>query len=179
MDSVAVLGHEVRNLVATFLGFTELLLEQDLTDAQRRELLETLRDEGLRVNQFLHDLLDLEQFELGSMRPRARPTQLEALLTYAAGLAAHDPFHPIRLEMRADVPLVLAEPDRIQQVLGNLLSNARKYTPAGGEIRVSAEARGKHVVVCVADQGLGIPPEALPRIFSKFYRVQGPGHESI
>jgi signal transduction histidine kinase len=174
-----VLGHEVRNLIATFVGFSELLLSQDWPPEKQREYLETMRDEGVRVSQFLNELLDLQLLESGEVALTSRPVDVGALLTLAADVAAHDPRHPIRLELPEGLPPVLADSDRVQQVLANLLSNARKYSPQGGRIRLGSRAIGKFVEVCVEDDGVGIPPDALERVFDKFFRVESLLHRNV
>jgi signal transduction histidine kinase len=179
METVAVLGHEVRNLLATFVGFSELLLCHDWPREQQEEYLLTMRDEAVRVTRFLNDLLDLERMEAGAVGLKPRPTDVGSLLHYAAAIAGHDQVHPIVLDCPTGLPSVLAEPDRIQQVLANLLSNARKYTPSGGQIRLSARIVRQRLEVSVQDSGIGIPVEALPRVFEKFFRVEGPTQQGI
>jgi signal transduction histidine kinase len=178
-DPVAILGHEVRNLIATFVGFSELLLSQDWPPEKQREYLQTMRDEGVRVSQFLNELLDLQRMEAGAVALKPRPVDLAALLKFAADVAAHDPRHPIVLDLPPHTPLALVEPDRIQQVLANLLANARKYTPQGGPIRLSACGSGECLQVCVADSGVGIPADALERVFDKFYRIESLQHRNV
>lgn len=179
-DPVAVVGHEVRNLIATFVGFSELLLSQDWPREKQREYLEMMRDEGLRVSQFVNDLLDLQRMEAGATIIKPRPTDLANLLQFAADLAAHDAKHPIVLDVPEDLPMAMAEPDRIQQVLGNLLSNARKYSPQGGQITVSARKKSQGCLeVSVRDSGVGIPPKALEHVFDKFFRVESLAHRDI
>jgi signal transduction histidine kinase len=178
-ESVAVLGHEVRNMLATFVGFTELLMGHDWPREQQLEYLQTMRDESLRVQAFLQQLLDLERIESGALTLKPRPTDVGQLLEYAAAIAAHDTSRPLVLDCPARLPAVLAEPDRIQQVLANLLSNARKYTGPGGQIRLAARTTGRMLEVSVQDTGIGIPAEALPRVFDKFYRVNSAGHRGI
>jgi signal transduction histidine kinase len=178
-DPLAVLGHEVRNLIATFVGFSELLLSQDWPPEKQREYLETMRDEGIRVSQFLNELLDLQRMESGGIVVSPRPVDIGALLQFAADVAAHDPRHPVTLDLQRQLPPALAEPDRIQQVLANLLSNARKYSPHGGPIRLTPRVVGGRVEVCVQDSGVGIPPDALERVFDKFYRVESLLHRNV
>jgi signal transduction histidine kinase len=178
-DSLAVLGHEVRNLIATFVGFSELLLTHDWPPDKQREYLETMRDEGVRVSHFLNELLDLQRMEAGVIELKQRPVDLAALLKFAADVAAHDLRHPITLELAPDLPFALAEPDRIQQVMANLVSNARKYSPRGGPIHISSRAAGEEVTVCVSDTGVGMPPDALERVFDKFYRVESLMHRDV
>ncbi len=179
-DPIAVLGHEVRNLIATFVGFSELLLSQDWPPDKQREYLETMRDEGVRVSQFLNELLDLQRIEAAGLELNRRPTDLAELLRFAADVAAHDPRHRVVLRQEQQhLPPALADADRIQQVLANLLSNARKYSPQGGPIEISLRSAGCHIEVCVADSGVGIPPEAIERIFDKFFRVESLLHRDV
>jgi signal transduction histidine kinase len=178
-ESVALFSHEVRNLVATFVGFTELLISQDWPRERQLEYLETMREEGRRMEQFLQDLMDLERIEAGALGLKPRATDLGELLDYAATVAGHDPTHPVRLTRPPDLPPVLVEPDRIQQVVGNLLSNARKYSPSGDPICLSARRVTDRLEVSVQDKGLGIPAEALPNVFEKFFRVSSPRHRGI
>jgi signal transduction histidine kinase len=135
-----------------------------------------MRDEGIRVAQFLNELLDYERIEAGATVLRPRPVDIVALLRFAADVAAHDPSHPVVLELDGRIPPAVAEPDRIQQVLANLLSNARKYSPNGGPIRLTCHAERADIAVCIEDSGVGIPPEALQRVFEKFYRVESVLH---
>jgi signal transduction histidine kinase len=179
LDPLSVLGHEVRNLIATFVGFSELLLSQEWPPERQREYLETMRDEGVRVSQFLNELLDLQSMEAGAKELKLRKTDMSALLRFAAEVAGHDPKHPIMLDLPKNLPAAMTEPDRVQQVLANLLSNARKYTPAGGPIRLSARVVGSEVEVSVTDSGVGIPRETLERVFDKFFRVESLAHRSI
>ncbi len=176
-DPLGVLGHEVRNLIATFVGFTELLLSQDWPPEKQREYLETMRNEGVRVSGFLNELLDLQRMEAGVTTPHLRPTDLAGLLRFAAEVAA--PKHPIELEVPPELPPALAEPDRVQQVLANLLSNARKYSPRGGPILLSASVNNHHLEISVEDSGVGIPKEALEHVFEKFFRVESLAHRDI
>src|SRR5262249_45914420 len=78
-----------------------------------------------------------------------------------------------------DLPDVVAEPNRLQQVLANLLSNARKYSPRGGPIRLSARVSNDQLAITIADSGVGIPPANLDRVFEKFFRVKSPQHREI
>jgi len=178
-DPLGIVGHEVRNLIATFVGFTELLLSQEWPPEKQREYLETMRDEGIRVSQFLNELLDLQRMEAGATELKLRPTNVAELLRFAANLAAHDPRHPVKLALPADLPEAMAEPDRVQQVLANLLSNARKYSPRGGPIELSATVDDNQLEVSVADSGVGIPRESLVHVFDKFFRVESLQHRDI
>jgi CheY-like chemotaxis protein len=130
-------------------------------------------DEGKRMTAIVRDFLDVQRLEHGQFSLAARPTDLRALVLHSARIAQRDTDHRLILDVPECLPSVQADPDRVQQVLANLLSNARKYTPAGGDIHLSARPVDGAVEVAVADNGLGIPPEALAKLFDKFYRVDG------
>jgi CheY-like chemotaxis protein/anti-sigma regulatory factor (Ser/Thr protein kinase) len=93
--------------------------------------------------------------------------------------AGPDSASPVVVEAAADLPPVRADADRVQQVLSNLIGNARKYSPNGGSIVLSARAVDDAVEIAVTDRGLGIPPEALPRLFEKFFRVDNTDRRQI
>lgn len=178
-DPLSVFGHEVRNLIATFVGFSELLLSQDWPRETQREYLETMRDEGVRVSQFLTELLDLQSMEVGAAKLRLRKTDLASLLRFAGEIAGYDPKHPVQLDLPPDLPPATADANRVQQVLANLLSNARKYSPGGGAIRLAAKKVGSHIEVSVSDSGVGIPHQHLAHVFDKFFRVESLPHRTI
>jgi CheY-like chemotaxis protein len=90
-----------------------------------------------------------------------------------------DPVRPIELNLDDDLPLVRADSDRVRQVMVNLLSNARKYSPGGGVVHISANQANGQVIISVQDEGLGLPPEALPHLFEKFFRVDNSDRRSI
>jgi CheY-like chemotaxis protein len=96
---------------------------------------------------------------------------LRGLLEHAARIASTDAEHPLTVDLPTSLPLVQADPNRVQQVIANLLSNARKYTPAHGRIWLAARYIDGAIEISVADEGLGIPLEAQPHLFEKFYRV--------
>jgi CheY-like chemotaxis protein len=107
------------------------------------------------------------------------PTDARRLVERAVAAAGDDPDRPIRVQIADDLPPVQSDEDRILQVLANLLSNARKYSPQGGIIEVSARVVEESVELAVRDHGLGLPPEALPRLFESFYRVEHADRRAI
>jgi signal transduction histidine kinase len=78
--------------------------------------------------------------------------------------------HTFMVDIAVDFPVILGDEDRLGQVFNNLISNAIKYSPEGGEIRISGQVRLEHVIICVSDQGEGVAPEDIPHIFDRFYR---------
>jgi signal transduction histidine kinase len=122
--------------------------------------------------------MDLQRMESGRLDVRPRLIDLRPLLKQAVA-AVVDDLHPVLVEAADELPEVMADPPRILQVVTNLLANARKYSPRGGQIRVSARQVDGPVEVAVEDHGLGIAPEALPRLFDRFYRVAGDDRRRI
>lgn len=178
-ELVATVSHELRTPLTSLMGFSELLLTREYPRAQRREFLETMLREGKRLTALLDDFLDLQRLQSG-MRLMVRRVDLGALLHQAALIANNDPATPLTLDVPPDLPAVYADPERVQQVLANLLSNARKYSPYGGGIRLSASAlSGATVEVAVEDHGLGLPTEAIPRLFERFFRVDNSDRREI
>ena len=170
-EIVSIVSHEIRTPLASLVGFAELLLTRDYGEQERRQYLQIMLEDGRRLAALVDDFLDLQRLESGRQVFSLAPLDLRQALEHAAASAGHDPRCPILLDLPQRIPLVLADAHRLQQVLSNLLSNARKYSPDGGEVRVSACPGSGAVEVTVADCGLGLPPEALGRLFTKFYRV--------
>ena len=172
-DLVAMVSHELGSPVTNLVAYADLLAKHDHSDFERKEMLTAMVLEGQRLTALIREFLDIRRLEAGRFVMNLLPTDLMVLLEHTATIARRDVDHPLQVNLPDSLPLVHADAARVLQILANLLSNARKYTPAGREIRLSARQIDGAVEVCVADDGLGIPAEALPRLFEKFYRVPG------
>ncbi len=140
------------------------------------ELLEAARQDGDRLYRVIEDLLELSRLESGGAEIHLQQLNVENLLlqvTERNHAAFVDQGVELKMESPGEAPPVLADPTRIGPVFDNLLQNALKYTPRGGQVRLSARADGGLVRFSVEDTGKGIDPEYLPRIFEKFFRVPG------
>jgi PAS domain S-box-containing protein len=177
-ELVSVVSHELRTPLASVVGFTELLLEGEHDQDEQRLYLSTIGEEGRRLTALINDFLDLERMSSGRQEYKKAAVDVEAALAQALAAAGDDPRHPNVLRL-AELPPVWADRDSLQQVLTNLISNARKYSPAGGEVRIAAELRDGEVEISVADQGLGLPADAMPRLFTAFYRVDNSDRRAI
>jgi PAS domain S-box-containing protein len=178
-EIIGIVSHELRAPLASVLGFAELLLRRDPPPEQRRKFLNVMLEEGRRLTSLVNDFLDLEQLRDSTHGIKLEPTDPQELLQGAVAAADSDPDHPIVLDVPPCLPRIVADERRIRQVLWNLISNARKYSPAPGEIRVTARCTGDSLTITVADQGIGIPREALPRLFDRFYRVDDPARINV
>ena len=178
-ELIAMVSHELRTPLASLVGFTELLLERELPDARRKQYLETMLKEGKRLTSLINDFLDLQGLEGGYKRLDLGPADLAALIARATMSAGDEANTPIEVNLPSDLPLVIADGNAIHQLLLNLFSNARKYSPGGGSISVDARVQADLVEVSVRDHGLGIPADALPKLFNKFYRVANADRKQI
>ncbi|HZQ09320.1 MAG TPA: histidine kinase dimerization/phospho-acceptor domain-containing protein, partial [Anaerolineae bacterium] len=165
---LSTVSHELRTPLASIKGFATTLLRQDVRwdEATQREFLRIIEEESNRLEELIDDLLDMSQLEEGALRIQKEPVQLRHVVREAveAGQRSTET-HWFVMDLPAELPRVWADPRRIRQVLNNLLENAIKYSPNGGQITVTCEVEGGFVVVSVADQGQGIPKEYLDRVF--------------
>jgi signal transduction histidine kinase/DNA-binding response OmpR family regulator len=171
-ELMATVSHELRTPLASILGFSELLVSRELDAETRARYLETVHHEAQRLTALINDFLDLQRIEEGGLTLALEPFDLGDLLQHEVELfAGQSSNHSLELELADEALVVMAERDRIAQVLANFLSNAIKYSPAGGSVRLSAETAGSMVRVSVTDTGLGIPGDQQRNIFTKFFRV--------
>jgi len=171
---LADLGHEMRTPVATLEAGLEALEDGVATlDAGTADL---LHSQTRRLTRLSEDITSVSQAEEGQVRFDLRPVQPESLFSASVDSFAEGyETKGVRLvtSIQAGLPQVLVDPERMGQVLGNLLDNALRHTPAGGSVTISATSapRAAEVALSVEDTGEGIPAEHLPHIFERFYRV--------
>jgi PAS domain S-box-containing protein len=178
-EMVSMVSHEMRTPLASIVGFTELLVTREVSPDQRKDYLAVMLQEGHRLTALINDFLDLRRIEGGHLTMRFAPADVTALIKRAVDLFS-DPAHsPIETRLPDDLPLVRADSDSIFRVVANLLSNARKYSPNGGAIVVSAGLVEGMVEVSIEDEGLGIPADAVNHLFHKFYRIDTADRRTI
>lgn len=171
-ELISTVNHELRTPLTSLRGFSELLLTRDFSPQQQRNMVSIIHQESTRLTTLINDFLDLQHIAEGRQPYTFEPVDLEPLLREATAVfSAEQGQHPFQFAIQAPLPLVHADPNRVCQVLSNLLSNAIKYTPDGGTVSVGARLEGEEVLVWITDRGIGIPPEALPHLFTKFFRV--------
>ena len=174
-EFVATISHELRTPLAAVYGAAMTLQQRsdDLTEGARQRLLSVVFDESSRLSRIINDVLWASRLESGRMEfaiEECEPRSLAESVVKASH--AHlPPTVSLALEAEAELPQIATDPDKVSQVLSNLLDNAVKYSPDGGRIRLSVEPNGRFVRFAVSDEGLGIPATEQTRIFEKFYRL--------
>ena len=176
-EVLAVVSHDLRNPVGTIAAAAELLADVPLSAESRGEHLEIIHRAADRINRLIQDLLDVAQIEAGRLSVRQKRVDPRDMLDEAVASArARAEEEDVRLsaEIEPGLPGVDADRDRILQVLSNLIVNALKFTPAGGEVTVTASVSVEGVLVSVKDTGPGIEPEMRDHLFDRFWK----GHRS-
>lgn len=169
------ISHDLRTPLASILGAASSLRSyaERYSPEQREELLSTLQDEAERLNRFVGNLLDMTRLESGAVELRLDLVDVTEIVGSALERAVNVLVgHHIEIDIAADLPMLKLDPLLFEQVLFNLLDNAAKYAPPGSRIDVHARRDGDAVTIEVLDEGAGIPPGDLERVFEKFYRVR-------
>jgi signal transduction histidine kinase len=172
-DFVASISHELRTPMTAVFGAATTLLREDieLSPERRRQLLEMIGSQGRRLTQITEDVLLASRLDRGDLRIDREHVDLAELVQSAVETMRQQLPDKVTLTTRPNGgALAVGDRDRIEQVLVNLIDNAVKYSPAGGEVRVSAVSCDRGVRVEVEDEGIGIPPAEQESVFEKFYR---------
>lgn len=176
-EFVSVASHELKTPLSVIRGYVSLLLDGIYGEVpeKQRAVLGSVSEQADRLTRLVQRLLDVSRFEAGGGRLELRSVALrpfiDELTTSFEALALQNEID-FRLRAAPDLPeSVVADADRLNEVLGNLLSNAFKFTPRGGRIELELQRADHGVSVMVRDSGVGIPADKLPRIFEKFYQV--------
>jgi signal transduction histidine kinase len=174
-DLISEFVHELRTPLASLSTATYLLLRPEMSQEQRDQIINNIHVETMRLNALASSFLDLARLESGRVQFRKTSFSIADLMYECKDVmtskALEDDIQ-IRVESPEGLPLLEADRDKIKQVLLNLLSNAIKYNRSKGTVMVRTEASDHEMVICVQDSGIGIPEEAVPHLFEKFYRVR-------
>ncbi|MER9076609.1 sensor histidine kinase KdpD [Mesorhizobium sp. M0904] len=169
------ISHDLKTPLAAIMGAAGTLrdFEAALSEQDRTELLSTVLDEAERLNRFIANLLDMTKIESGTMEPNYAFHYLGDIV----GSALHRARkivreHKTEIDIPSDLPMLRVDPVLFEQVLFNLLDNAAKYAPPGSTIRLQAWADNGFIILQIMDEGPGIPPADLKRVFDTFYRVR-------
>lgn len=174
IEIVSTVSHELRSPLTSVKGYTSLLLNRwdRLQDDQKKMMLEQVHHDADRVTRLITELLDISRLETGRLVLRRQMVDLPTLTkAIIEKVTMEYPDFDVALSFADGVPPVYADPDKLEQVLTNLLENACKYaSPIGIRLSASLNAATDSVEIAVSDVGEGIPEEALPKVFTKFFR---------
>lgn len=177
-DFVANVSHELKTPLTSIRGYTETLLSDEMPRDLQRQFLEVIYKNATRIHRIVDDLLDLSRLQSGGWQPDMQSVDVGELAqdVWSSYEESADK-KQIAFTVSGDLAVVRADPDGLRQVLSNLFDNAIRYTPEGGSVRVRLHAvanpgrAGGIFEIEVKDDGFGIPSDALPRIFERFFRV--------
>ncbi len=180
---ISIVSHELKTPVAIIRGYAETLQrpQAQRDPALMEEMLSAIVEETDRLARLVDDLLDASRLQAGGLSLKEiGEVDLAAIARRVVErYRAQTRKHTLRLELPEDFPIIRGDARRLEQVLDNLISNAIKYSPHGGEIVVRGEVRPAEVVIAVQDEGVGIPLEEQDNIFQRFYRVEGPETRAV
>lgn len=173
-ETLQLVSHELRTPLTSIRGLSDVLLKFPVEAEESREMLATINSEALRLGETINRYLDLTRLESGGQALHL--AQLSCATLIADSIRNHSVLaaeRNIQLTARVaeNLPPLMADAQLLMQAIGNLLSNAVKYSPPGSEVIVQAEADAAGILLRVVDQGYGIPPEAIEKIFEKFFRL--------
>jgi len=176
-DFVSSVSHELRTPLASILGYLDVLLEGELGEMapEQAEFVRIVDENARRLLTLINDLLTLSGIESGRMLLRPEPTDLRPLIErYVLDLevAAAEKELDLSVKLPGDEVVAEVDPERIGQVVTNLVANAVKFTEPGGEVRVELRREAGQAVLSVLDTGMGIPPEDFDRLFQRFFRAR-------
>jgi signal transduction histidine kinase len=179
-EFVSIVSHELRTPLTSILGYTELLLERKFKPDEQRQFIETVYKQATHLNKLVEDLLSLSRIDSGKMQLHPWMVGMRQLVGELTAQLGQLDAHRLLIRFGDPLPPAYIDRDKIRQVLYNLLNNAIKYSPNGGEIVLSVEESaelppdhppGRWLLISVRDEGLGIAEEDLLRIWDRFYRV--------
>ncbi|MCC6191844.1 MAG: response regulator [Anaerolineales bacterium] len=178
-EFVTTVSHDLRSPLTAILGYVELISRAGPVNEQQAEFIRRVQFSVQSITTLITDLLDLGRIEAG-FDTQKEPTHLALVVRYAVdGLRqqAEAKRHTLVLDVPENLPTIFANPPRIRQMLANLIDNAIRYMPEGGQVTVTARADDQLILITVHDNGLGIPPADQPYVFDKFYRASNTRQE--
>jgi signal transduction histidine kinase len=179
-EFVSIVSHELRTPLTSILGYTELLLARTFAPDEQKQFVQTVYDQATHLSKLVEDLLSLSRLDSGKVKLSRWVVGIHQIITELTNQIGQFERHRLLIRTTDPLPPVYIDRDKVKQILFNLITNAVKYSPDGGEIELTVQESadlphdhppGRWLVVAVRDQGIGIAPEDLPRIWERFYRV--------
>ncbi len=179
-EIISAVSHEMRTPLTAIVGYIQLMVENQLDEAQTKQYLGTVHRETERLKELINNFLDFQRLRARKGFYDFKPLAARPLLEETGNLfATASDKHRITIDADRELPMFLGDGEGLHRALSNLLSNAIKYSPNGGTIVLGADHDETSVTVWVKDEGIGIPEEELTKVFDRFYRVDNSARRSI
>ena len=179
-EFVSTVSHELRTPLSSVLGFTELMLAKEIKPEKQKKYLSTIYKEAKRLTSLINDFLDIQRMEAGKQNYDKKRVDLKLIMEEVLeGYRINNNKHSFLIEDLAHYHEVNGDEDKVKQVFNNFVSNAVKYSPEGGAILIRFSEKEECLFIDIKDSGLGIPQDALSKLFTKFYRVDNSDRRQI
>lgn len=181
LELISTVSHELRTPMSSILGFSELLLTRKLSEDRKKEYVSIMNSEARRLTDLINDFLDIQRMENGKQVYNMQYNSLDQIISEAARLFQNvgDKHSIVYNKKMRCLPLIYCDKDKMLQVMSNILSNAIKYSPDGGDVIIDLAQKDGKVKVSITDHGLGIPEGVKDKLFTKFYRVDNDDRRKI
>ena len=172
-DFISIVSHEFRTPLTGIQGFSEMIRDEDLPSADVKEYASDINKDAQRLNRMITDMLDLDRMESGRMQLYRESVDVNVIVREVVDrVRPNAPGHPVTLRLEDRLPAISGDRDKLTQVMTNLVSNAVKYSPQGGEITVTTRRSKEDLHISVKDHGMGIPEDALEKVFERYSRIE-------
>ncbi|WP_107839374.1 ATP-binding protein [Metasolibacillus meyeri] len=178
-ELVSTVSHELRTPLSSILGFTELLLTKTLKPERQQKYVETIHKEAQRLTNLINDFLDLQRMESGRQQYMMKPLHVNEIVMDVINRFQHEKNHHVHLIDKARNVIVKADEERLVQAFVNIISNAIKFSPNGGDVAIKLENKGRMLQVAVQDEGIGIAKADISELFQKFKRLDNSARRKI
>lgn len=178
-ELVSTVSHELRTPLSSVLGFTELLLTKSLKPERQKKYIETIHKEAKRLTNLINDFLDLQRMESGKQEYNLQSLAFDELAIDIVNRFRHEQNHSVHLIDKARYVEVNADQERMVQVFMNLIGNAIKFSPIGGDVVISLENVNDTLQISIKDKGIGIPASDVTNLFQKFKRIDNSSRRKI
>ena len=178
-EFVSIISHEIRTPLTAIIGFVEILATRSITEEKRSKYIDIIHKEANRLGNLINDFLDLQRMASGRQEFHFKTLDAVLLLREIVEQWHGKDDHLAELHASAQCVYINGDEDRLKQVFHNLVSNAIKYSPGATKIDIHVETDNGLVVIKVQDYGLGIPQDALDKLFTRFYRVDNSDRRKI
>jgi PAS domain S-box-containing protein len=178
-EFLSIVSHEFRTALTGIQGFSELIRDGGLEPDEVRAYGGYIFNDADRVNRLIGDMLDLDRMESGRMSIRTADVDINEVLSDSIARAGSSPTVEFKADLDPRLPIVVGDRDRLVQVVSNLVNNAVKYSPDGGNVTLASRSEGGFALISVTDTGVGIPPDEIGHVFERFRRVRSGAAQSI